>query len=39
MEFLVDCHIPNTMYTELACVDPDAAVNLELRYDDKLREN
>lgn len=39
VEFFGNCHIPNTTDIELACVDPDAAVTLELRHDDKLQDN
>ncbi|CAH8640427.1 unnamed protein product [Dicrocoelium dendriticum] len=38
VEFFGNCNLPNTTDIEMACVDPDMAITVELRHDDKLQD-
>ncbi|GAA29645.2 protein transport protein SEC24 [Clonorchis sinensis] len=38
VEFFGNFNLPNTTDIELACVDPDIAVTVEIRHDDKLQD-
>ncbi|CAL8069120.1 unnamed protein product [Calicophoron daubneyi] len=39
VDFLGNCNLPNTTDIELASVDADTAVTVEVRHDDKLQDN